>query len=158
MKKMLILRGCSGSGKSTLAKKLWMLNLDSVILSTDELYNSPISGNDTPQYFWSGDTLRIAHALNLGKTIVACERGIKNIIIDNVNSTWKEIEPYVKTALKYGYEIDIKEPETSWKNDIKLLSKMNTHNVPESVVEKQIGRFESAESIEMKILMLKGKK
>lgn len=157
MKKMYIMRGASGSGKSTLAKKLWMLNLNSVILSTDELYNSPISGNDNPQYFWSANTLREAHAVNMEKARVACERGVETVIIDNTNTTWKEIQPYVETAIKHGYEIEIREPETSWKNDVKLLSKMNTHNVPEFVVEKQLGRFESSESIEMKILMLKGK-
>lgn len=158
MKKMIIMRGASGSGKSTLAKKLWMLNLGAVIFSTDEVYTAVIAGETTPQYFWSANTLREAHAVNLEKSRVACERGIETIIIDNTNTTWKEIQPYAEIAYKHGYEVEIKEPETDWKSDVKALTKMNTHNVPEFVVEKQLGRFESSESVEMKLLMLKGKK
>lgn len=158
MKKMLVLRGCSGSGKSTLAKKLWMLNLGAVILSTDEIYAGHVSGETSPRYLWSAAALKECHFINQVKTENACIAGIETIIIDNTNTTWKEIEPYAKTALKYGYEIEIKEPETDWKANANYLNKMNVHSVPLKVIEAQLGRFESAESIEMKLLMLKGKK
>jgi hypothetical protein len=38
-----------------------------------------------------------------------------------------EARGYVEAALKYGYEVEIREPDTPWRRNAEELAKRNTH-------------------------------
>lgn len=141
-KSLWIMRGLPGSGKSTAAKVAY----PHVTLSTDDYFM--VGG----RYCWSFEWLSRAHAWNQWRADQACANGESLVIIDNTNTTWKEIKPYVDIGRKYGYEIHIVEPNTSWKFDVQGCLKRNTHMVPVESIQKMLDRWESTESIIEKIL------
>lgn len=97
--KLLLCSAISGAGKSTYCKKL-MENGDYVYCSADTYFNT------SDGYKFDPSQLGNAHE----SCRKFCEVGMsigKDVIVDNTNTTWKEIEPYIILAEKYGYEIEI---------------------------------------------------
>lgn len=150
------MRGRSGQGKSTLAREILKGLTPYVrghIVSTDTIWMVETFGFET--YAFVPEQLRLAHEINRAKVEALmkgehCEKS-HLIIVDNTNTTWKEILPYVELAKKYKYEVEVKEPQTPWKNDVKELAGRNVHHVPLEVIEKQDARFEDTVDIEKKI-------
>lgn len=146
MKKLIFMRGASGSGKSTLAHQIAVENTPSVILSTDELWHVWLQVNKGyigHEYLWNPSALAAAHQVNQAKAKVAMERDIDFIIIDNTNTTYGELEPYLKCVDHTKYEVVLLEPSTEWKLNPDELGKKNTHNVPWDVIKKQLNRYQS---------------
>lgn len=137
---MILIRGLPGSGKSFLANKLYQ-ETDGIVLSTDDIVTDR---NGT--YLYSPDYLGLAHKLNQLKTKEACKQGI-NVIIDNTNTTWKEIKSYVDIAKEYGYLIELKVPDTSWAFNVEECYQKNSHKVPKDVIQNMAKRFQSNEHI-----------
>ena len=143
---LIIIRGLPGSGKSTYVKEqVRGLPGKYVVLSTDDV----VSANGV--YLWSPDMIRESHHVNQTKCKVAMEKAIEYIVIDNTNTTWKEIKPYVELANKSGYIVRIFEPKTDWKFDVNKCFERNTHKVPLESIKKMLDRWESSESIREKI-------
>ena len=136
---MIVIKGLPGSGKSTLANELAKQH-NAIILSTDNI----ISAGDT--YLFSPVYLGMAHKLNVAKTKEACIRQL-NIIIDNTNTTAKEIQPYYELAKEYNYEFELVEPKTSWANNPGECFRRTTHNVPIDVIRKMSKRYQSNEKV-----------
>lgn len=134
-----ITRGISGSGKSTLAKTLAPKEN---IFSTDDLFMSD------GEYKFDPKKLAEYHKINQERVKKAMEKGINPIVVDNTNTQAWEMKPYVLLADKYGYKIELKEPDTSWKFDPVILAQKNTHGVPEESIRKMINRYEKDLSID----------
>lgn len=96
---------------------------------------------DDEIYTWSFDGSYPSHKLNQIKCRCCMEREIPVIIIDNTNLTFKEIEPYVEHAVKFGYEIDFIKSDTSWACDESELFNRNLHRVPEETIKRQLDKF-----------------
>ena len=128
-----ITRGISGSGKSTLAKSLAPKEN---IFSTDDLFM--IDG----EYKFDPKKLSEYHKINQKRVKEAMEKGISPIVVDNTNTKAWEMKPYVLLADEHGYKTELKEPDTSWKFDAKILAQKNTHGVPEESIKKMIVRYE----------------
>lgn len=144
-KTLYIMSGISGSGKSTLSSQLAHSHLQNfpdsqaVVLSTDEVF-STYSG-DKKLYLWTVKVLAIAHEINRAKCEVALERGVDCVVVDNTNTTWKEIEPYAELAKQFGYKVKLVEPTTDWKYDSQKCSENNSHGVPQNIIQKQLERL-----------------
>jgi predicted kinase len=136
---MYITRGISGSGKSTLVKTLAPPDN---IFSTDDLFM--ING----EYKFDPKKLGEYHKLNKIRVEEAMKKGISPIVVDNTNTQAWEIKPYVNLADQYGYEIELKEPDTSWRFDAKELAKKNTHGVPEEAIKRMIDRYQHDLSVD----------
>ena len=135
MKKLLILlRGLPGSGKSTLAQEL-AGRLGGEVFSADELLMSD-SG-----YGWSPSLAVSAHEVCEKLVHGAILRGRTPLIVDNMNLRASRARPYVNIARQFGYEIEVREPSTPWKNDLEGLLKNGTHNVPRDQMEDMIATF-----------------
>lgn len=132
-KKVILMKGAPGSGKSWLANQQGGL-----ILSTDDVWMD----REGHSYLWNREGLRIAHELNQLKFEVACQRGHPLIIVDNTNTTKWERQPYIDIAEKYGYTVEIREPNTSWKYDAEECHKKCIHGVPLEVIRKMLERLE----------------
>lgn len=102
-------------------------------------------------YLWHPDMIRESHHVNKIKCKRAMELGIEDIIVDNTNTTWKEILPYVELAKAFGYDVEIMEPDTAWKFDVSECFKRNTHKVPLESIQKMFDRWESTERIKEKL-------
>lgn len=148
MKKVYIVRGIPGSFKSTLSAKLSEENYG-VIFSTDNFWM--IDG----EYKFEPSLIGDAHKWNQLCFLKAARSGYPVLIVDNTNTTWREIEFYADTAIKYGYDINVLEPDNPDRFNAQKSFERNTHNVPLEVIKKMIERWEPTEEILKKIKELK---
>lgn len=146
MKTMYIMRGLPGSGKSYRANQIASLG-DAVILSTDSIWE--VGANN--KYYWVAEFVGAAHRINQAKTKLACIEGIERVIVDNTNTTFREMEPYLEIAKENGYEVVVAESHTSWAFNVKECARRNSHSVPEEVIQKMADRFEPTEQITKRI-------
>lgn len=155
-----ILRGPPASGKSYRAKQLANAHEDfGLIYSADSYF-----GVTTEEYIrnWSRDKLFLAHKWCQDGVLQAMESKKPVIIVDNTNTTLKEMKPYAALACKFGYKIQIEEPRSSWwlenvgflsdkkKNQAQieafaqLLADKNkeTHGVPYETILAMLNRYQ----------------
>ena len=162
MSKIVIIRGCPGSGKSSLANKILNDNVYGynnnytyvnrrLIVSADQYFEFDIQGPKGAQYYFDANKLGQAHGWSQWRVKQCCQNGIEIIIVDNTNTTWKEIRPYVEIAKRYGYEVEVREPNTEWRYDVDECVKRNSHGVPKETIQRMRDRWESTESINSKV-------
>ncbi len=130
---MYIMRGISGSGKSTKAKQLVG---NGQTFSTDDFFM--VKG----EYQYDPDMVSDAHSWNKWRVEEAIGKGISPIVVDNTNVEAWEAQPYVRPALKAGYNIRIIEPDTPWAFNAEELAKRNSHGVPKDVIEGMIEKWD----------------
>lgn len=177
-----ILRGIPGSGKSYLAKKIleeYNVTYAGHVFSTDDfwipntrkLLNEGVSVDEADEIneyraAFDIDKLGYAHKNNQKLFSEACSNGTTPIIVDNTNTTKKEMQNYCECAVMSGYEVIIKEPSSKWwleyspylKNKSKepkkldrfaeLLYSKNKHGVPLDVIKKMINRWDADVTVE----------
>lgn len=139
------MRGIPGSGKSYAAKALFdhftEKSMSVVINSTDEFFMK------NGEYKWNPASVGFAHNWNQKRTQQAMLDKLNAIIVDNTNTTWKEIEPYARMAKDNGYFIIIVEPTTEWAKDAVECSKRNQHSVPLASIEKMLARWQDTDTV-----------
>uniref|UniRef100_A0A3Q3J3L8 Smr domain-containing protein n=1 Tax=Monopterus albus TaxID=43700 RepID=A0A3Q3J3L8_MONAL len=133
-KVLVLLRGAPGSGKSTLARALLEHNLGGVILCTDDYFTH------NGEYEFDPRALGEAHEWNHQRAKDAFKRGMNPIIIDNTNMQGWEMKPYV--ALKHGYKVLFREPDTWWKHKPRELMRRTSHNVPVETIRRMLNGYE----------------
>jgi len=138
-KTLYIMRGLPGSGKSTLSEHL---GEGGVILASDDFFM--VDG----EYRFDKDKLKEAHPWNWGRVENAMKQHISPIVADSTNVESWEMRPYVELALKYGYNIEIKEPQTPWKFNAEELAKRNTHGVPLHKIQESIEEWDHDPTID----------
>jgi predicted kinase len=136
MKKLIVMRGVPGSGKSTLARELADGIFTSVIYSTDDFFMKK------GEYRFNSAALGHAHAWNLNRVMLALIKGIEVVIVDNTHTRAWEARDVVEPALLLGYEVEIREPATSWAFDAEVCAKKTLHDVPEASIRAMIARWE----------------
>ncbi|XP_035029806.2 NEDD4-binding protein 2 [Hippoglossus stenolepis] len=136
-KVLVMLRGAPGSGKSTLASALLEHNPGGAIFRTDD-YFTRLGG----QYIFDPTALGEAHEWNHKRAKEAFERGTNPIIIDNTNMQGWEMRPYVIQALKHGYKVLFREPDTWWKSKPRELERRTTHNVSVETIRRMLNGYE----------------
>lgn len=155
---LIIMRGIPASGKSYRAKELSGGD-DSVIFSADYYY-----GRTKEEYVknWNPAKIGLAHE--------SCQAGVRKamqdrcplVIVDNTNTMVREMTPYFRMAVQYGYKVRIEEPTSPWwLNDIApyLTDKVKykaeldkaaefltekskeTHCVPLEAIQRMLGRY-----------------
>ena len=156
LKKLVFMRGLPGSSKSTHAHELKAKHHDSCwIFATDDYWMRPDG-----VYDFNLDLIGESHAWNQKRTnaIMEAERVQQwdsIIVIDNTNITFDEMKPYIKMALKHGFEIEFVEPDTEWKYDVEECYTRNTHGVPYSTILRMYNEWEDHETVMKKFMGLK---
>jgi predicted kinase len=154
MKKLVIMRGLPGSGKSTEARKLaadyvYRKGGSAAICSTDDFHM------ENGKYVFKRDLLGEFHARNQTRVYDLMKMGIELVVVDNTNIKRRDMQPYIDSAGRLGYEVeelivgkDQLCPAFDEACQYKLAdyidecTKRNTHGVPRDAIEKMARRFE----------------
>jgi len=149
-KNLFICRGLPSSGKTYAANKLRKFlqvnNSDCFIFSTDDHWLDENGVyNFQPQY------LAKAHRWNRDRVATAMEKHVRNIVVDNTNTTLKEMKAYIDLARNNGYGVTLVYPNTSWAWNVQECAKRNSHGVPLETIQKMFDRFEGHATIEGKL-------
>ena len=126
--KVIILRGVPGSGKSTQTKKY----PDAYIVSADHYFM-----DDKGVYRFDMAKIGAAHGQCKGRFEAALKALKPLIIVDNTNTTVKELKFYVEAAKTAGYEVEIVRIDC----DPEVAAKRNVHGVPKSSIFKMAARL-----------------
>lgn len=127
--------GAPGAGKSTLARTIQSKypKDEFFILSTDDYWG--------PEYDFEISKLRGAHIWNQKRCKDYCELG-RNVIIDNTNTTFKEVENYLDIAKEFGYWVSVVRPTTDWAVNAEACYNKNVHGVPYETVLRMVKRLD----------------
>jgi len=135
---MFVMRGLPGSGKSFLVKKIVRAyGAENVAVCSADDYFVQSDGT----YEWDQSRLKDAHEACQEKSRSAAQSGTPVVVIDNTHVQYWEMTPYFQAARANGYRVIIADPKTSWRLNAKLLAERNSHNVPQSSLEKRVRSF-----------------
>lgn len=124
MQHLILFRGLPGSGKSALAQLLC-----DVVLSADDYHIQPDGS-----YCYDPARIRDAHRQCQSNVTSAIRLGIQRIGVANTFTQQWEIDPYYEIARQYGIQIHSLIVENRH-------GSLNTHGVPDSVIDKMRSRF-----------------
>jgi predicted kinase len=131
-KTLFLLRGLPSSGKTTLAKTLEVSLPNAIAYAADDFHYDE-NGN----YNWKPDNVHKAHVWCQHCVMKVMEVGAENIIVHNTNTSEREMKPYLELAEEYGYNVTSLIVEKRHEN-------LNSHNVPEEVVDKMENRLRNS--------------
>lgn len=149
-KLLIIVRGPSGSGKSHITEEI-KKQFNAPVFSSDEFW---MQGG---QYNFDIEYIGDAHAWNVQRAEKAMAGDEPVVIIDNTNSAFWEMKPYVELAQKHGYQVEFKEPdwnpklktpEGTWNVDFleAIQGQKNRQNigkvVPRESLERMVDSYE----------------
>jgi len=115
-----LMRGLPSCGKSTLARDL--AGTTGIICETDEFFYTQI-GESPDSYDYSADRLDDARAWNLERYQKALGDRVSPIVVDRGNGLNPETHQYVVLAQQQGYEVELREPDSPWWQELRVLLK-----------------------------------
>ena len=115
-----LMRGLPSCGKSYTARQLCVDG--GIICETDEYFYTQV-GSDPKQYDYHNDLLPEARRWNLERFKQAVDAGVSPIVVDRGNGRNEESEMYARYAVNRGYQVELKEPESEWWQEIRVLLK-----------------------------------
>lgn len=130
LKTLIILRGVSGSGKSTVAE---LFKNDANIPHYEADMFHYVDG----EYQWKIENQGKAHEWCQWKVRVAMGIGYDRVIVSNTSTSEKELEPYLKMAKEYGYQVVSIIVENRHGND-------SIHAVPQKTRDMQESRLRNS--------------
>jgi predicted kinase len=130
MRTVTILRGISGAGKSTYTKanhpNAFVCSADNYFIGQDGVYR------------FDGRALGKAHDWCKQQFLNALQTSVDDIVVDNTNTTMRELKYYFDTAQDYGYGIEVVRLVV----DPKIAAARNLHGVPAEKVQQMQDRFQ----------------
>lgn len=128
MGKVVIMVGCPGSGKSTYIKNKFS---DALIVSADHFFmNNGV-------YEFDRNLLGRAHGECYQNFMEAITAGIELVVVDNTNTTMREINTYANPAREKGYDVEV----VVLSVDPQIGYSRNVHGVPFDTIQKMANRI-----------------
>jgi hypothetical protein len=100
-----------------------------VVCETDEFFHFRV-GNDPEVYDFRPDLMDEARDWNFGRFRRALEQGLSPVIVDRGNSLSAETRRYAELAVDRGYRLELREPESEWWREIRVLLKYRSYTKP----------------------------
>lgn len=132
MKQVKIMRGVSGAGKSTYIKDNFP---NAEVCSADHFFIK------NGQYIFDRNKLGAAHYSCKKKFEEALMKGKDLVVVDNTNTTLKEIKPYMELAKQYNYDVEIIQINCV----VNVAAKRNAHGVPEDTIVNMAAKIRNSE-------------
>jgi hypothetical protein len=165
VKYVYLMRGLPSCGKSYTAKKL--AGDSGVVFETDEYFFTQV-GSDPTRFDYRDELMEAARRWNFERFMRAVQAGISPIVVDRGNSRSIESQTYARYAIDRGYTVELKEPESEWWQEIRVLLKyknvtreilyrwadrlavMNrsTHRVPASTIRRWMDAWKYGLTVE----------
>jgi hypothetical protein len=114
-----LMRGLPACGKSHTARQL--AGDVGVILETDEYFISEVG--DPDDYSWDDELLDDAREWNFGRFQDAIAQSRTPIVVDRGNGLNLDTKEYAQYAVDNGYRVELREPDSPWWNEIRVLLK-----------------------------------
>ena len=145
MKKyLLVMRGLPGGGKSTIAerilKKFMNIYNTTVCKCSADSYFTDDQGN----YNFDHTKLGKAHGACKWKAATAMRKGVGLVVIDNTNTTRREVKPYLEMAKEHGYLVRQLTVGGTSDGDIITYMERGLHNVPAESMRKMATRLKDS--------------
>ena len=122
-----LMRGLPCCGKSYTTKKL--VGEIGIVCETDEFFHTQV-GDDPAVYDYNEALLEDARRWNFERFCKAIGAGRSPIVVDRGNSLAPETYVYARYAVDHGYRVDLKEPESEWWQEIRVLLKYKEYTWP----------------------------
>ena len=160
------MRGLPSCGKSTYSRQLAAKD-GGVVYEFDSYFNTQV-GDNPASYDWSKKLVPQAREWHYNRIHEAVDRGLTPIVIDNNAHLNVRTQRMVTHAIKRGYTVELREPDSMWWPKIKVLlqdykgnkaelkkwagylSKLNkgTHRVSVEQIMKKAERWISSLTVE----------
>ena len=160
-----LMRGLPSSGKSHTAKIL--AGQKGVVLETDEYFYTQV-GNDPTHYDYQHKLLGEARQWNYERFKQGIAKGITPIIVDRGNSLATETQIYARYAVDHDYQVELREPDSEWWQEIRVLLKykqvtqpvlwkwadvlsrmsQSSHRTPVEVIRRRMAKWKSKLTVE----------
>lgn len=115
-----LMRGLPACGKSHTARRL--AGQTGLVLETDEFFNRP-RDDGTTRYVYRDELLPAARQWNFARFERAIAEGVSPIVVDRGNGLNAETRKYARYAVDHGYRVELREPESEWWQEIRVLLK-----------------------------------
>ena len=122
-----LMRGLPACGKTHTARKL--AGDTGIVLETDEFFYTQV-GTDYTTYDFSEDLLPAARRWVVERFQVAISRDVSPIVIDRGNGLNRESQVFARYALDHNYRAELREPESEWWQEIRVLLKYKEFTQP----------------------------
>lgn len=129
---VLLLQGLPGSGKSSFAKQINQKYPYAVVVSADDEHI-----NAEGKYEFKVENLKSAHDMCFLKYLEAFQDCASLILVDNTNTSYEELLPYVRVAQAYGYNFKV----VYFPCSVVDSYKRNVHGVPVESIKRMDQRL-----------------
>ena len=126
-KTVVLMRGLPGCGKTYTARHI--AGEAGLVLETDQYFYTEV-GEDPSSYDFSNELLGSARLWNLQRFGTALQEQVPLIVVDRGNGINAETQQYAKLAEAYGYRIHLREPESAWWQELRVLLKYKEFVAP----------------------------
>jgi AAA domain len=116
--------GAPASGKSHAARRL--ASQTGVVLETDQYFYLHV-GNDPTVYDYRDELLPKASQWNLDRFVSAMLAGVSPIVVERGNGLNAETRQYVVLAREHSYQVELREPDSPWWQELRVLLKYKQH-------------------------------
>jgi len=155
-----LMRGLPSSGKSHTARQL--AGETGIVCETDEYFYTHL-GDDPARYDYRPELLEEARRWNFDRFKEAVGNGMTPIVVDRGNGLNVSTQIYARYAIDNGYEVELKEPESEWWQELRVLLKYkqvtrplllqwadilarmsrSSHRVPAVVIRRRMEKWKS---------------